>query len=149
MSGCRPFKNQLGRYHDGELSSAGCARMEQHLRTCRACSEELAEVRRVSEALWETLEPPPVPAALTAKIMARARRQPAGDRAAWGSFWFWRSWSLPVRFAAAGVAAAAIYIGLAIGSASLSFSRPSGDEMQWVRLTSQGPLVTAYVEDNR
>jgi hypothetical protein len=54
-----------------------------------------------------------------------------------------------MRFAAAGVAAAAIYIGLAIGNASPPSPRSAGDEMQWIGLTSRGPIVTAYVGAKR
>lgn len=149
MSSCRFSKNRLGRYHDGELSSVERLRVEQHLRDCRACSDELAEIRRFSGAFQQALATPAVPEGLVQRIMARAHMQIGGARVAWDALWLWRGWSLSMRFAAAGVAAAAIYIGLAIGNASPPSPRSAGDEMQWIGLTSRGPIVTAYVGAKR
>lgn len=38
----------IGAYHDGELSEARRAEVEQHLSDCAACSAELEELRRLS-----------------------------------------------------------------------------------------------------
>jgi anti-sigma factor RsiW len=149
VSSCRPIKSRLGRYHDGELPPDKRLLVERHLEMCRACGEELAEIRRYTEAFQQALTLPPVPEGMVQRIMIRAQMQTHGHDTAWEWLWFWRDWSLSLRVAAAGVAAAACFIGLVIGSASLPSSRPAGDEMEWVGLTSMGPLVTAYVEDNR
>jgi anti-sigma factor RsiW len=149
VSSCRTIKNRLGRYHDGELPPAERALVERHLQNCRTCSEELVEIRRVSEAFQQVLAAPPVPEGLVQNLMARARMPAGGALSEWNQGWFWRGWSLSMRFAAAAVAAAACYIGLMIGSASLPSSRSAGDEMRWIGMTSRGPIVTAYVGANR
>ena len=41
----------LGAYHDGELSGAARAGMEQHLRQCPACAAELQGLRKLSQLL--------------------------------------------------------------------------------------------------
>ena len=148
MSGCRQIKNRLGRYYDGELPLTECLLVKRHLQDCRLCSRELEEIRKLSMSFQRALVIPPVPEALAHRIMAQAREQAGGTLPAWGLFRFWRDWSLSMRFAAVAVSATACYIGLAIGSASL-LSRSAGDEMQWIGLTSRGPIVTAYVGENR
>jgi len=146
---CRQIKGRLGRYHDGELPPAERPLVEGHLQGCRRCSEELKEIREISSAFQDTLAALPVPEGLVQGIMARARIQTGGAAVAWDRLWFWRSWPFSMRFAAAGVAAAACYIGLVIGSASLPSSRLAGDEMRWLDMTSGGSIVTAYVGINQ
>ena len=148
MSNCRPTKSRLGRYHDCELPPDERLLVERHLEVCRTCRDELAEIRSHSEALQQTLAVPPVPEGMVQRIMNRVRLQPEGKHPAREWLWFWRNWSIPMRFAASVVAAAAFYIGIAIGT-SQAVVRPAGDEMQWIGLASRGPLITAYVEDNR
>jgi anti-sigma factor RsiW len=147
VSRCRVIEKRLGRYLDGELPPEDRRVVDSHLVTCTRCGEELAEIRRLSGYFQEAFAVPPAPEGMVQRIMARAEID--GSRMAWNSLWFWRDWSLSMRFAAAGVTAAAIYIGLAIGTASLPVSRPAGDEMQWIGLTSRAPLVAAYMERYR
>ena len=149
MSNCRAIKSRLGRYHDGELPPDERPLVESHLEVCRTCGEELAEIRRYSEALQQAIAVPPVPEGMVQRIMTRAHMQTGGERVPGNWLWSWRDWSLSMRFAAAGVAAAACYIGLVIGSASPPSSRSAIDEAQWIGLTSRGPIVTAYVGANR
>ena len=149
MFDCRQIKSRLGRYHDGELPPAERLLVESHLQGCRLCSQELEDIREVSSAFQRTLVTPKVPVALALRISAQARAQAAAAFSAWDLLQFWRGWSFSMRFAAVAVSAAACYIGLVIGSASLPSSRSAGDEMQWIGLTSRGPIVAAYVGANR
>jgi hypothetical protein len=54
----------------------------------------------------------------------------------------WRSWSVPMRLAATGVAAAALYLGLLVGGTQAS-SGP-GPEVALLQSASGGPVVAAY-----
>jgi len=73
MFDCRQIKRRLGRYHDGELPPAERVLVERHLQNCRLCSQELEEIREVSGAFQRVLVIPPVPRALTQRILAQAR----------------------------------------------------------------------------
>ena len=42
--------NRLNAFHDGELSADFAAEMNRHLATCRACSEQLIEIRALARA---------------------------------------------------------------------------------------------------
>jgi len=50
---------RLGAYHDGELDAAGQAAVEQHLRRCASCAEELGRIRKLSELLGGISTPKP------------------------------------------------------------------------------------------
>lgn len=145
MLDCRAIQNRLGRYFDGELSPVERRLVENHLKQCTQCSADLQEIREIAGVFQEGIPALPVPSDLTQRIMEKARTHV--DRALPGSslHWFWKNWSFSKRFAALGVAAAACYIGLLFGSASLPSTRRAGDEMQWIGITSRGPIVTAYV----
>ena len=149
MFDCRQIKTRLGRYHDGELPPAESLLVESHLQGCRLCSQQLEAIRQFSTAFQRALVTPPVPVALAHGIMAQAHAQAAATSPAWDLLSFWRGWSFSMRFAAVAVSAAACYLGLVIGSASLPSPGSAGDEMQWIGMTSRGPIVAAYVGAKR
>jgi len=144
MRDCRATQNRLGRYFDGELSPVERTLVEDHLKQCSRCSADLQEIHEVAGVFHEGIAPP-VPSDLTQRIMEKAREQVDSALPGYSLLWFWKNWSFPMRFAAVAVAAAACYIGIVIGSASLPSTRRTGDEFKWIGMTSRGPIVTAYV----
>ena len=149
MPECSAVKSRLGRYYDGELSPVECRRIEDHLKQCNRCSADLQEIREMAAVFQEGMPAPPVPSDLTQRIMEKARAQVDDAVPGWSVLWFWKNWSFSMRFAAVTVSAAACYIGLAIGSAPLPSTLSAGNEMQWVGMTSQEPIITAYVGSGR
>ncbi len=149
MFDCRQTKTRLGRYHDGELPPAERLLVESHLQGCSLCSKELEEIRQFSTAFQGALVTPTVPVALAHRIMAQVHAQEKTTFSAWDLFRFWRDWPFSIRFAAVAVSVAACYIGLVIGRASLPSSRSAGDDLQWIGMTSRGPIVAAYVGAKR
>jgi hypothetical protein len=77
--------------------------------------------------------------------MAQARAHAGGTCRVRDLFRLWSDWSFSMRFAAVAISAAACYIGLVLGGASLPSSRSVGDETQWIGMTSREPIVTAYM----
>jgi anti-sigma factor RsiW len=144
MSDCRAIQNRLGRYFDGELSPVERRMVEDHLKQCSRCSVDLQEIREIAGVFQKGIAPP-VPLDLTQRIMEKARTQIDAALPVWSFPDFWKSWSFSMRFVAVGVASAACYIGIAIGSASLPATRRAGDEMKWIGMMSQGPIVKAYM----
>ncbi|MHB8994064.1 MAG: anti-sigma factor family protein [Armatimonadota bacterium] len=63
---------QLAAYLDAELSLPDRARLEEHLRHCAACRQEIAELEQL-EGLLAELSPVPTPPQLLSCTMARAR----------------------------------------------------------------------------
>jgi anti-sigma factor RsiW len=145
MSDCHAIQDLLGRYFDGELPPGERHLIEEHLKQCGRCRQSLQEIRAIAGAFQEGMTVPPVPSALTRKIMAKARVQVDSAPAEWSPLWFWKNWSFSMRLAAMGVAVAACYVGLAISSSSQSSTRSTGAEMKWIGMTSQGPIVKAYM----
>jgi anti-sigma factor RsiW len=145
MSDCRTIQNRLGRYFDGELSPVEHRLVADHLKQCSRCSQDLQEIRAIAGAFQEGMPAPPIPSTLNQRIMARARAQVGSAPSAWSFLLFWKNWSFSMRLAAMGVAAAACYVGLVIGSSSQSPNRSTGAEMKWIGMTSQGPIVKAYM----
>ncbi|MBN1443805.1 MAG: zf-HC2 domain-containing protein [Planctomycetes bacterium] len=48
---CRRHRTSLKAWIDGELDAAAAARVEEHVRACRACREEAADFRHLTAAL--------------------------------------------------------------------------------------------------
>jgi hypothetical protein len=67
---CQATREQLIEYLYRELPAEEWVRIEEHLRGCRACQEELASLRRVTATLdqWQVPEPP---ASLPERTLAR------------------------------------------------------------------------------
>jgi anti-sigma factor RsiW len=145
MPDCRAIKSKLGRYFDGELPPIERRSVEDHLKSCSRCRVELQEIREVADAFQEGISAPPVPSDLPQRIMEKARTRVGVVPAGGDLIWFWKNWSFSLRFAAVAVAAAACYIGIVIGSVLLPPARQASDEIKWVGITSQGPIVSAYI----
>jgi len=56
MSACEHHR-RLSAYHDGELPAAECGALEEHLRQCRSCAQELEQLRGLS-GLFAAVEMP-------------------------------------------------------------------------------------------
>jgi hypothetical protein len=67
---CEQVRNLLGRFHDGELSTAGRTAVELHLGDCATCAGELAAIAGLGEAARALCEPEP-PADLWDRIIRR------------------------------------------------------------------------------
>lgn len=73
--------SRLNAYHDGEMSPAGVAAMEQHLRQCPRCAAELERFRKLTGMIG-SLPPPALPTsslrrlhqAVDLQLAARLRR---------------------------------------------------------------------------
>jgi anti-sigma factor RsiW len=149
MPDCPTIKSCIGRYFDGELSPLERHLVEDHLKQCSLCREDLLEIGKIAGVIQKGIMIPAVPSGLSQKIMQRAAAQVDNPLSRQGFFWLWRSWSFPMRLASVAVTAAACYIGLVLGSASLPSTRSPGDEMRWISMTSRGPIITAYVGSAR
>lgn len=76
MASCEN-QQQLSAYHDGELPAAIEAEMENHLRQCPACREELRKLRMMSAMLASSVGNQSPPEAL---IRWKRSVRPARDR---------------------------------------------------------------------
>jgi anti-sigma factor RsiW len=149
MSDCRGIKERLGRYFDAELTPSERRSVEDHLEQCSRCRAGLEEIREISGIFREGMDAPPAPLDLTRRIMGRAQAEIDGSLPGRSFLLFWRDWSLPMRFAALGVAAVACYIGMFISSSSLTSAQRPSDDMKWVDMSSREPIVSAYVGKTR
>lgn len=109
---CRTAQSKLNRYLDGELSVRDRDHVEQHLRGCLSCRNELERLRVVAGAMATLPEPPEVPALFAERVMNRAAR----DRVGKGLLLtFWQSVSPPMRIAAAAVLVIGLGVGIGMG----------------------------------
>jgi anti-sigma factor RsiW len=143
MLDCRRMKKLLGRYFDDELSPDERLLLEAHLKQCSRCRTELQAIGEIAGAFRKNITIPPVPPHLAQRIMEKARAQVKGPYLL-RLFLFWKNWSFSMRCAAVGVAAAACYIGIAIGRDSLSAAPHSEEEMRWITMSHWEPISTAY-----
>ncbi|MBI4868675.1 MAG: FecR domain-containing protein [Candidatus Wallbacteria bacterium] len=75
-SGCEETQAQLSDYAEGELGDAAGCRIEEHLRSCRACAGELTLIRALVSGLHKIPEETAPPAVLAA-ISRRLRERPS------------------------------------------------------------------------
>jgi anti-sigma factor RsiW len=137
---CHEVSSQLGRYLDGELTPRERLVVERHIGKCIACLQDLAELSEIGSLLQGVI-PPPAPAGLTRRILAGACTEPA--RAAFGAgISTWKTWSRPMRLAAAGTAFLALCVGLLLSSGGPAHN--AADVLAWLPSASGGPLVVAY-----
>jgi anti-sigma factor RsiW len=149
MPDCRTIRIILGRYFDSELSDPERRLVEEHLKQCSRCSAEHQQICEIADAFRKEMPAPPAPSGITQRIMEKAREQVGVAFPVWDFFCFWKNWPLSMRFAAIGVATIACYIGIIIGSSSLPSTRSATVEMSWIGMTSQGPIVKAYMGTER
>lgn len=113
---CDGVRELLSAYVDGELSSGELLRVEQHLRRCPRCAEEVDALRQAI-ALVGALEEVELPAGFREGLRARLAKvspqlQPVAPVAPVAPFWQRRvkRWALPAAAAAAfALAASGVY----------------------------------------
>lgn len=137
MTSCENIKDYLGRYLDGEAAPDVCREVERHLSYCRACTDELAELRSLAAAIAEPM-PVAVPTDLWPQIESRLEHATAVQRP------FIRIFRSRAGFALA--ASIALVIGL--GLFTLPFVRDGGSQVQ-AATVDFGILLDALQADAR
>jgi anti-sigma factor RsiW len=113
MGSCNRNRKRLNAYIDDELPERMRSAVEQHLAECAPCRTAMEGLRGLAPLL-QALDAPPVPAALTARILAEAswRKRRALEKPI---RWRWRAW-LPRPRVFTGATTAALVVGLALGT---------------------------------
>ena len=115
---CHRVRKHLHAYHDAELSASVYEAIAGHLRACPACRQALARLEQLADLLHAT-PARPVPEGFADRVLSQARRRAAAPqsraRARWAAFEWWTSLSVPVRVAAAIVAALGLSAGVVMG----------------------------------
>jgi len=104
MSACEDIRELFDGRIDGELTAAEAARLEEHLASCEACREELAELERVWRALGVLAEVE-VPEDLAERVLSRVRSAQRGVRRRGRVY----RWAYPL------AAAAALLVAVTVG----------------------------------
>ncbi len=83
---CDDFSDKLSDFIDGELEAETMARIDDHLRECERCSDEISRLESMVEEL-RALPEEPVPEGLWLRIEGSLQQQkaPAGGRGLWSS----------------------------------------------------------------
>lgn len=139
---CTKNQKYLNAYIDGELPERTHHQVERHLAGCPTCLLELDGLRGLAPFL-EKDEVPPVPAGLSARILAEAtfrqRRKEAEKMSGrrWREFLF-QPWLVR------GATTAALVVGLAVGALMgwTSYLRP--DSGQWVIMENAARNMYAF-----
>jgi anti-sigma factor RsiW len=146
MWSCAEYHKRLNAYIDGELPERTRCKVEYHLAECPTCRREFVELRRLAPFLTNE-EVPPVPAELSARILAEAafrqRRKEAEKMSSrqWLDLLF-QPWLVR------GATTAALVVGLAIGALMgwTSYLRPASG--QWVTMaTDEYTIRNMYAFD--
>jgi len=100
VSGCEDIRELLSARIDGELSEAESRTLDEHLSSCPACRQELAELERVwrgLDVLGDVTVPPGLEGRIMGRVLSGLRRPDARS---------WRvRWAYPLATAAAMLAA--------------------------------------------
>ncbi|MCW5979630.1 MAG: zf-HC2 domain-containing protein [Bryobacteraceae bacterium] len=136
---CRKTRTKFGRYLDGELLPQERQSLEGHLAECLECAREVDVLRRIDDFLGEDAAPRPPD--LSEAILRRVQSERAEERP-----WMWLQAAAaspwPMKLAATGAAALAVYMGLLIGG--IGHERIPAGDTAWLVSASQSPIVTAY-----
>lgn len=146
MWSCSENRKRLNAYIDGELPERTHCAVEHHLAECPKCHREFVELRRLAPFLTND-EVPPVPAGLSARILAEAafrqRRKEAEKMSGRQCLeLLFQPWLVR------GATTAALVVGLAVGALMVwsSYLRP--DSGQWVTMaTDENAARNMYVFD--
>lgn len=136
MWSCARKRKLLNAYIDSELPERTRREVESHLAECSACRLEHDELRMLMPLLGN-YKVPPIPAGLSARILAsaslRQKRKEAPTVVGWGWCEFlFHPWLIK------GVTTAALVVGLAMGAWMGWTSHRSPDVGQWVAMTTHG-----------
>ncbi len=134
MLSCTKNRKRLNAYMDGELPERKRREVERHLAHCSVCRFELDGLRELAPLLGHD-EAPPVPAGLSARIMAEAVFRQRRKEAEKTSGWKWREF-LFHPWLVRGATTAALVVGLALGAWMGWTSRPSHDSGKEVTITT-------------
>lgn len=128
MGSCAGNRKRLNALIDGELPERSRCEVERHLLECSACRREFDELRGLAPLL-EKDEVPPVPAGLSARILAEATFRQRRKEAEIMSDWQWREF-LFQPWLVRGATTAALVVGLAIGALMgwTSYLRPDSGQ---------------------
>lgn len=145
MLACIRYQKRLGAYMDGELPGRKQAAVERHLTKCVKCRVALNDLREL-KPLLQTLDAPPMPADLTARILAGAydAKKPATKQSIQTRA---EGLALP-GWLPKGATAAALIIGLTMGAfmgwSSFPADRPAPSRMTASADISADNLLYAY-----
>ena len=76
---CSDTQNLLSAFYDGELSGGVHAAVAEHLESCLACAESLAQFQKLSAAFSQSSLPPPVPPSVWDGIVRGLERRDEGE----------------------------------------------------------------------
>lgn len=137
MTSCENINEHLGPYLDGEAAPGICRKVEDHLSLCRACADELDELRSLTASMAEPMAVT-VPSNLWQQIESRLDHQ---ETVRGPFFRIFRS--------RAGVAlAASIALVVGLGLFTLPLTRDGGSQVQ-AATVDFGILLDALQADAR
>jgi len=144
MWSCAKNRKHLNAYMDGELPDRALREVERHLAVCPACLLELDGLRGLAPLLGND-EVPPVPAGLSARILAEAAVRQKRKECPKTSGWEWREF-LFQPWLVRGATTAALVVGLAMGALMgwTGYLRP--DSTQWI-VTNESVARNMYAFD--
>ncbi len=154
--GCRTTIAYLDAYADGELGPWQRRRVEAHLAGCAACRQRLEALRDVEGLLAAASPVPPVPAGLSARIMAEARqRQAAAEARPRVSLASLRAvmaqLSMSMRLAVGATALLALVTGVGVSDPGLVLRQGAGvgqndiNGLEWFAPVSPASVGAAYL----
>lgn len=144
MWSCVKNRKHLNAYMDGELPERALREVERHLAGCPDCLLELEGLRGLAPFL-ENNDVPPVPAGLSARILAEAAVRQKRKECQKTSGWEWRE-LLFQPWLVRGVTTAALVVGLTMGALMgwTSYLRP--DSTHWIA-TNESVARNMYAFD--
>jgi Putative zinc-finger/Predicted integral membrane protein (DUF2275) len=119
------IRHKLSDYLDGSISAREKTEIENHLKTCRECSDALQELRKTIEHI-KTVDEIDPPAWMTQKIMAAVRAEAEGKESIFRRFFHPLMFKHPIQaIAVLFIAVTGFYIYQAIGPASRPSEAPA------------------------
>lgn len=146
MLSCAKNRKHLNAYMDAELSARISREVERHLAECAACRLEYDGLRGLAPFFGND-EVPPVPAGLSARILAAAALRQKRKEAPIAAGWGWREF-LFRPWLVRGATTAALIVGLVMGAWMGWTSRHGPGGGHWATLANNEHVArTIYAID--
>jgi anti-sigma factor RsiW len=141
--GCRSIHKKLLQYVQGLLSAADARRIDDHVRACIACREELADLRKI----WNALDGLPASDAAASMAPEVLRRIDDYEQKRTDARWAWLSLFRP---SFAGAVAAIMLIGFVSGAfisavySADSAQEQAADDSAYSEILSDAPPASFF-----
>jgi hypothetical protein len=151
---CNQTKDHLYEWVTGKLEGDPLTSFEKHLQECQGCRQAAERMSHTIKAL-NTVEPPPLSARFTEKVLQEARSIPLPEKTVWERFkeWFqvpYIKWPMEALATAAVILiAVTVYKDVSLTKPSIIEMTPRSFQVEITGTSVQHPIIIPTADPNK